>query len=136
MGSTANNHMGTEGNYILSNQQVPITVTPVLSDQIKQEIFLVFQTDGCLLLYESSAESSCMSFLHYFHSAISNHLSITISMSPDWMVAQNRSNCTLICSQSFEPRHEKTGFLHMRKTKTQISFTVTAKLISAFVFAT
>ena len=35
-----------------------------------------------------------------------------------------------------EPRHEKTGFLHMRKTKTQISFAVTAKLISTFVFAT
>ena len=30
-----------------------------------------------------------------------------------------------------EPRYEKTGFLHMRKTKTQISFAV-----SAFVFAT
>ena len=37
---------------------------------------------------------------------------------------------------SFEPRREKTGFLHMRKTKMQISFAVTAKLISAFVFAT
>ena len=36
----------------------------------------------------------------------------------------------------FEPRYEKTGFLHMRKTKTQISFVVTAKLISASVFAT
>ena len=36
----------------------------------------------------------------------------------------------------FEPCREKTGFLHMRKTKTQISFVVTAKLISAFVFAT
>ena len=35
--------------------------------------------------------------------------------------------------KSNEPRHEKTGFLHMNKTKTQISF---AKLISAFVFAT
>ena len=35
-----------------------------------------------------------------------------------------------------EPRHEKTVFLHIyAKTKTQISFTVTAKLISAFVFA-
>ena len=33
----------------------------------------------------------------------------------------------------FEPRHEKTSFLHMRK-QTQISFVVTAKLISAFVF--
>ena len=35
-----------------------------------------------------------------------------------------------------EPRHEKTSSLHMRKQKTQISFAVTAKLISAFVFAT
>ena len=36
-----------------------------------------------------------------------------------------------------EPCREKTGFLHMlKKTKTQISFAVTAKLISAFVFAT
>ena len=33
-----------------------------------------------------------------------------------------------------EPRHEKTGFLHMRK-QTHISFAETANLISAFVFA-
>ena len=32
-------------------------------------------TGSDLLLNESSAESSCMSFLHYFHAAISNHLS-------------------------------------------------------------
>ena len=38
---------------------------------------------------------------------------------------------------SYEPRHEKTSFLHIcAKTKTQISFVVTAKLISVFVFAT
>ena len=44
-----------------------------------------------------------------------------------------------ITSAIFKPRYEKTGFLHMRKhnfayakTKTQISFAVTAKLISAF----
>ena len=35
-----------------------------------------------------------------------------------------------------EPRHEKTSILHRRKQKAQISFAVTAKLISAFVFAT
>ena len=35
-----------------------------------------------------------------------------------------------------EPRYEKTGFLHMRKKKTEIIFAVTVKLISAFVFAT
>ena len=46
------------------------TVKPVLSDHIQQDIFWA---GGCLLLHENSAESSCMSFLHYFHSAISMH---------------------------------------------------------------
>ena len=35
----------------------------------------------------------------------------------------------------YEPHHEKTCFLHMRKTNTHISCWVTAQLISAFVFA-
>ena len=35
-----------------------------------------------------------------------------------------------------EPPHGKTSNLHRRKTKAQISFALTAKLISAFVFAT
>ena len=52
-----------------------ITVKPVLSDHIQQDIFWAFQTGGCLLLNESIAESPCMDFLHYFHAAISNHLS-------------------------------------------------------------
>ena len=51
-------------------------VKPVFSDHIKQDIFLAFQAGGCLLLHE-----------HYFHSAISNYLSITMSMSPEYMVA-------------------------------------------------
>ena len=33
-----------------------------------------------------------------------------------------------------EPRHEKTQRLACAKTKTQISFAVTASLVSAFVF--
>ena len=37
---------------------------------------------------------------------------------------------------SNEPRHKKTGFFAYAKTKAQISFAVTTKLISAFVFAT
>ena len=40
------------------------------------------------------------------------------------------------CLLTYEPRHEKTVFCIYAKTKTQISFAVTAKLISAFVFAT
>ena len=59
------------------------TVKPVLSDHIKHYIFLAFQIGGRLLLHESSAES----FLHYFHAAISNHLSVAIPMSSEWMVA-------------------------------------------------
>ena len=65
--------------FLSANTHV-VQVKPVLSDHIKQEIFLAFQTGGCLLLYESSAESSCMSFLYYFHSAISNKLMHELSV--------------------------------------------------------
>ena len=42
-----------------------------------------------------------------------------------------------IISMKFEPRREKTYFLHIYvKTKAQISCAVTVQLISAFVFAT
>ena len=39
-------------------------------------------------------------------------------------------------AESNEPRHEKTVFFAYAKTKTQISFAVTAKQISVFDFAT
>ena len=38
--------------------------------------------------------------------------------------------------ETYEPRYEKTGFFAYAKTKMLISFAVTAKLISAFVFTT
>ena len=76
----------TEDSKVASDLKL-CTVKPVFSNHIKQYIFLAFQSGGCLLLHLNSAESSCVSFLHYFHAAISNHLSIAISMSPDWMVA-------------------------------------------------
>ena len=60
----------------ISDVEITSTVKTVLSNHIKQDIFLAFQTGGCLLLHESSAESSRRSFLHYFHAAISNHLSV------------------------------------------------------------
>ena len=59
-----------------------------------------------------------------------NHSTITSSS------YKVKYGCVVPFQAVYEPRHEKTGFLHMRKTKTQISFAVTAKLISAFVFAT
>ena len=48
-----------------------------------------------LLLQESNAESSYMRFLHYSncHSAISNHLSIAISMSSGLTVLDNDNIC-------------------------------------------
>ena len=55
---------------------------------------------------------------------------------------ENNSNIPDICKLSYEcnllyePHREKTVFFSYAKTKTQISFAVTAKLISAFVFAT
>ena len=42
----------------------------------------------------------------------------------------------MIRGTTLERRHEETGFFAYVKTKTQISFAVTAKLVSAFVFAT
>ena len=38
--------------------------------------------------------------------------------------------------RSFEPRHQRTGFLHMRKQRRRSAVRVSAQLISAFVFAT
>ena len=49
---------------------------------------------------------------------------------------KNRYHYNFVFQNLFEPRREKTGFFAHAKTKTQISFAVTAKLISAFVFAT
>ena len=46
-----------------------ITVKPVLSDRIQQDVCLAFQIGDWLLLHKISAESS---FLNYFYSAIIN----------------------------------------------------------------
>ena len=98
---------------LLSNFVVYLlnTVKPSLSDHIKQYIFLAFQTGDCLLLHESSAESSCMSFLQFFHPAISNHLSIAISVSPEWMVAKNRFNCSRVDTMEIASAVAQIGFV-------------------------
>ena len=44
----------------LKHPEILTTVKPMLSEHIKQYIILAFQTGGCFLLRESSAESSCM----------------------------------------------------------------------------
>ena len=58
-----------------------------------------------------------------------------------WAIHLQNGGKTLffsISSRLFEPHREKTGFLHMRKQRHRSAsrFAVTAKLISAFVFAT
>ena len=53
-----------------------------------------------------------------------------------FMVHVLQFNMSLLTSLVLEPRYEKTRPFAYTKTKTQISFAVTAKLISAFVFAT
>ena len=55
--------LGTTDSYLQLNS----TVKPMFSDHIKRELLLAFQTDVCLLLYDSS--------LYYSNPAISNYLS-------------------------------------------------------------
>ena len=52
---------GAPTNQITRTFTVAGTVKPVLSDRIKQYIFLTFQTGGCLLLHERSAETALLS---------------------------------------------------------------------------
>ena len=63
----------------------------MFSDHIKQDMFLAFQTGGCLLVHKTSADMHELSALP----SLSNYLSIAISMSPEWMVALNRFNRTM-----------------------------------------
>ena len=50
--------------------------------------------------------------------------------------SKNEGARVLVTTRLYEPRHEKTGIFAYAKTKTQISFLVTAILNRAFVFAT
>ena len=70
--------------YICFTKITTDTVNPVLSDQ-QHDIFWLFRqvVAYCCMKVVQIAHA----FLHYFHPAISNHLSIAISMSPEWMVA-------------------------------------------------
>ena len=43
-------HCGSQEVLIVGGVGCRYTVKPVLSDHIKQDIFLAFQTDGCFLL--------------------------------------------------------------------------------------
>ena len=54
----------------------------------------------------------------------------------EYLAVKHHSRRLRVTSKPFELHQEKTNILHMGKTKAQISFAVTAKLISIFVFTT
>ena len=64
--------------FCMESSQYRSTAKPVLSDHLFSWQRKSLLAGGCFLLNISSAESSCMSFLHYFHTAISNHLSVKV----------------------------------------------------------
>ena len=63
--------------------------------------------------------------LHSFQLCVTNRLKLAFALYQIYVTVMS----------IYEPRCEKTGFFAYAKTNTQISFAVTAKLISAFVFA-
>ena len=58
---------------------------------------------GCLLPNESIAESSCMSFLHYFHTAMSNHLSEKAKNMSCFIWSLNTGLTVFLCLQIQSP---------------------------------
>ena len=62
---------------------------PCICGELNQICFSHYE----MLLFTAVLTLACMNFLHYFNSAISNPLSIAISISPEWMVL--RFNCIM-----------------------------------------
>ena len=90
-------------------------VKPVISDRIKQDIFLAFQTGNCLLLHESSAESSALLSFSNKQPPVFNCNSKISSVYLSWFVTllETMKGAFLGTGLIFEPPYEKTGFLHM-----------------------
>ena len=62
-------------------------------------------------------------------------LSLFLFFFDPFLILVLNHSASACCKNKILPRHEKTGFLHMQKTKAQISCAVNAQLISTFVFA-
>ena len=82
-----------------------------------------------IILCKESVDSLPMMFQIQYHFNWPTYSNRKILKSP----ARPPCGCTTSIN---EPLHEKPNVLHMQKTKTQVSFAVIAKLISAFVFVT
>ena len=115
------------------------TVKPVLSDHINKDMFLAFLTDGCLLLHESSAVVYCC--MKVVQKSSCQELSALLSCSNKQPPANSSFHITLMGGGlnrfdcMWAATWENRIFAYV-KTKMQISFAVTAKLISVFVFGT
>ena len=90
----------------------------------------------CLIWFEWTSSCLALMICHMDHdcSCWPNHDKAASSAVYSWFVLSCSDMQILLLT--LEPPHEKTNNLHRQKTKPQISFAVTAKLISAFVFAT
>ena len=64
------------------------------------------------------------------------HLPSVLSLNRESSDILSSEETNLINSPRNEPRYEKTGFLHMRKQRRRSLRSITAQLISVFVFAT
>ena len=71
---------------------------------------------------------------NFMYTMLKDNSPVAAKMSLVSKCLQLRLACIYAQSELYKPRHEKT--ISYAKTKTQISFAVTTKLISAFVFAT
>ena len=110
--------------------------TVVLFDQqVTRFVFCLFD----LMLYVHSKQRRSYRDSHLLNHTVpgqisqftSTYCNLVVSPVTDILLFLNQQK-----REQYEPRHEKTNVLQMRKTKKQISFAVTAKLVSAFVFAT
>ena len=80
--------------------------------------------------------SNIGSFRYFSHHTLSHIINTYINVFIN-IIIMNMMNIQDHCSNMYmSPVKRKPAFCICKKTKTQISFAVTAKLISAFVFAT
>ena len=89
----------------------------------------------------ASEKKQALSFGNHHFSYFKTQIKFLKWFERDFMTSISNDNQADIIeafssTSRYEPRREKTGFFAYAKTKTQISFAVTAKLISVFVFAT
>ena len=117
-------------NSYISHILIYVQNTQILGTQ--QRVYLI-------LIFEIKILPGLIPFASLWHAGCILDKSVIMNTNyryPTTMYKVFLPKCTYSVSGRKEPHHEKTNVFAYAKTKTQISFAVTAKLISAFVFAT